>query len=356
MVADVTVVGTGIIALSAALELADRGLQVRLLGTTHSGNASAAAGGMLAPSLAPESGAALAFALASRDRFPGFAATVSERSGLPVPVNSLGILDVALTDADEARLRGTVERPSEWVDRRELLFEEPTLTTARGAVFHPADGCVDPIPLLDAISAIVARHDGISIIREDCRELHASELGCNVLTDMENRYASDRVVLAAGAWTPLIAGAGSAVAAIQPVRGQMMAIKAAPLRHVTCGAEGYLIPRGTGLTVAGGTMEHAGFESATTPDGLAMIRARAELLCPSLAGAPTHATWAGLRPVTPDMLPIIGADPERERVIYACGHSRNGILLAPLTAEVVADLVTGAAPRYDIGQFRPGRL
>lgn len=356
MVADVTVVGTGIIALSAALELADRGLQVRLLGTTHSGNASAASGGMLAPSLDPESGAAQAFAVASRDRFPGFAAALAERSGLVVPVNELGILDLALSEAEEIGLRVKIERPSRWMDRQELLFEEPELTTALGAVFHPFDGCVDPVPLLDALSAVVARHDGISIVLEDCRELHAGDLGCNVLTDMENRYASDSVLLAAGVWTPLIAGAGAAVAAVQPIRGQMMAIEGAPLRHVTCGAGGYLIPRHGGVTVAGGTMEHAGFDSVTTPEALATIRMRAELLCPAFAGAATHSSWAGLRPATPDMLPIIGRDPERARVIYACGHSRNGILLAPLTAEVVADIVTGTEPRHDLSRFRPGRL
>src|SRR6185437_10801109 len=142
---------------------------------------------------------------------------------------------------------------------------------------------------------------------------------------------------------------------VQPVRGQMMAFESDAVRHVICGAGGYLIPRTGGITVAGGTMEHAGFEVETTVDGIESIRARAVTLCPALASAPIHSTWAGLRPITPDLLPIIGADPERPRLIYACGHSRNGILLAPLTAQVVADLVTGTASRYDLSRFRPGR-
>lgn len=356
MVADVTVVGTGIIALSAALELADRGLQVRLLGTTHAGNASGAAGGMLAASINPETGSALTFAIASRDRFGVYAATLAARSGLPVPVNDLGILEVAIEEADAELLESRIERPSRWMDRQELSFEEPELVIATGAVFHPLDGCTSPRDVLDALSAIVARHDRITIAREDCCEVQATELGCNVRTDLENRYASDRLVLAAGAWTPLISGCGEPVSFIQPVRGQMLALQASPLRHVVCGAGGYLIPRDDATTVAGGTMEHVGFDSDTTPGALAEIRARSEKLCPVLASASVHSSWAGLRPITPDFLPIIGPDPDRPRLIYACGHSRNGILLAPLTAEVVADIVTGSEPHYDLSRFRPGRL
>ena len=355
MVADVTVVGTGIIALTAAIEIADRGLSVRLVGTTHSGNASSAAGGMLAPSVARESGSAHTFALASRDRYPGFVAALAERAGRHIPLNTAGILEVAADLSEASELQYSIERTSSWLTATELTLEEPALDGSAGAVFHPLDGSVEPLPLLDALSAVVAKHDGIMTAREDCRELHATDLGCSVHTDMESRFASDYVVLAAGAWTPLIAGAGDGVAAVRPLRGQMIAFHGTPVRHVTCGAGGYLIPRTDGYTVAGGTMEHAGFESVTTVEAIELIRSRAARLCPALSGAAVHSSWAGLRPATPDLLPIIGADPERPRVIYACGHSRNGILLAPLTAEVVADLVTGAVPRYDLTRFRPGR-
>ena len=355
MVADVTVVGTGIIALTAAIEIADRGRSVRLVGTTHSGNASSAAGGMLAPSVGRESGSAYDFAVASRDRYPAFAAALSERSGRPVPINTAGILEVALTETEAAELKDSIERPSRWLSAEELAREEPGFAPAFGAVMHPLDGSVEPLPLLDALRAVVASHDGITTAREDCCELNASELGCSVLTGMENRFASDYVVLAAGVWTPLIVGAGKAAESVQPLRGQMVAFNSTAVRHTSCGAGGYLIPRTDGCIVAGGTMERAGFESVTTPDAIQMICARAQTLCPALANASIHSSWAGLRPATPDLLPIIGADPERPRVIYACGHSRNGILLAPLTAEVVADLVTGTAPRHDISRFLPGR-
>ena len=357
MVADVTVVGTGIIALSAAIELAERGLSVRLVGTSHSGNASSAAGGMLAPSVGRAPGAAYDFGVASRDLYPAFVAQLAERSGVTVPLALGGILEVALTDTEADALQLSLEQPSEWLSPADVAREEPGLARTSGAVLHSRDGSVEPLPLLDALRAVVAAHDRITAAREDCCELHATELGCNILTDMENRFASDYVLLAAGAWTPLIAGAGVAVAGVHPIRGQLIAFEPGPaaVRHVICGAGGYLIPRSDGCTVAGGTMEQAGFESVTTPDATESIRARAAHLCPALFTRPVHSSWAGLRPMTPDLLPVVGPDPDRPRVMYACGHSRNGILLAPLTAIVIADIITGTPHRHDLSQFRPGR-
>ena len=103
-------------------------------------------------------------------------------------------------------------------------------------------------------------------------------------------------------------------------------------------------------------MENVGFVSETTSHGLAKVRSAAEEIAPSLSIAKVTAEWAGLRPITPDMLPIIGPDPDDPRIIYACGHSRNGILLAPLTGETVGALVAGEAVSYDLSQFRPGRF
>jgi glycine/D-amino acid oxidase-like deaminating enzyme len=103
-------------------------------------------------------------------------------------------------------------------------------------------------------------------------------------------------------------------------------------------------------------MEHVGFTPGTTPEGIARVRSAAEEIAPALAVSGVNATWAGLRPVTPDMLPILGADPENPRIVYACGHSRNGILLAPLTGESVAELVTEEPLSHDLSQFHPARF
>jgi glycine oxidase len=160
--------------------------------------------------------------------------------------------------------------------------------------------------------------------------------------------------VAAGAWSGQVAGArfGNAV---QPARGQLVSYPSAPLRHVAYGPAGYVVPRG-GITIGGSTMESVGFESNTTDSGIRKVRTAAEEICPALAKEKTVGAWAGLRPVTPDMLPLIGPDPERPSLLYACGHSRNGVLMAPLTGDLIADLVTESPLSHDLSQFRPDRF
>ena len=115
------------------------------------------------------------------------------------------------------------------------------------------------------------------------------------------------------------------------------------------------MPRGA-LTIGGSTMESVGFDTATTQDGITKVKSAAEEICPALSSSGSVHAWSGLRPVTPDMLPLIGRDPEHHSLIYACGHSRNGVLLAPLTGDLIADLVTGTPLSYDLSQFRPDRF
>lgn len=103
-------------------------------------------------------------------------------------------------------------------------------------------------------------------------------------------------------------------------------------------------------------MEDVGFDASTTKEGVEKVRSAAEEICPSLSRSKTTRSWAGLRPVTPDLLPILGPDPEYPSIIYACGHSRNGVLMAPLTGDLIADLVTATPLSLDLAQFRPGRF
>lgn len=353
MVADVTVVGTGAIGLACALELADRGLTVRIVGTLHAGDATSASGGMLAPSVEPELGPAHDFAIACRDRWPAYAAVLAERSRRPLPVNQLGILEVALDDREAATLQA--ESNGVWLNDRSLRSLEPGVAGI-GAVLHEGDGCVDPLQLLDALRICVAGHERIHAEREDVCDIHVLDTGCNVHTEREGRYASDLVVIAAGAWSGLISGAGDAARAVEPVMGQMIAFDGAPTRHVAYGAGGYVIPKSDGHLVAGSTMEHVGFDAAVSDAVTAMLAERAARLCPGLAARAPVSAWTGLRPMTPDGLPLLGRGDSRPRVIFACGHSRNGILLTPLTAEVVADMATDARPRYDMAPFRPDRF
>jgi glycine oxidase len=168
-------------------------------------------------------------------------------------------------------------------------------------------------------------------------------------------FESEWVVIAGGAWSTLIGGL-PLLASVQPSRGQLVAYDTIGLRHAVYGPRGYLVPRVNVQTIAGTTMESVGYDSNTTTEGLERVRSAAEEIAPALSITPVQSAWAGLRPVTPDLLPLLGPDPDDPRVVYACGHSRNGILLAPLTAEVVATMIAGEGISHDLTQFRPDRF
>jgi glycine oxidase len=136
----------------------------------------------------------------------------------------------------------------------------------------------------------------------------------------------------------------------------MLALAATPVRHVTYGPHGYVVPRGGAHTVVGATMEHVGFEVGITSEGMNALAEAANRIAPSFASARVLERWSGLRPVTPDLLPIIGPDPEYPPLLYACGHSRNGILLGPLTGECIAAIASGEAPGLDLSPFSVARF
>jgi glycine/D-amino acid oxidase-like deaminating enzyme len=131
----------------------------------------------------------------------------------------------------------------------------------------------------------------------------------------------------------------------------MLVVRASLASRVVIGEEAYAVPRKDGRTLLGSTSENVGFNSDTTESGIAEIRLGAARFCPGFRNAKEASRWAGLRPMTPDSLPIIGRDPDEPRLVYACGHSRNGILLGPLTGSVVAALIADENPRQDLAQF-----
>jgi glycine oxidase len=162
------------------------------------------------------------------------------------------------------------------------------------------------------------------------------------------------VVVAAGAWSAGIDGLPRELPVV-PLKGQMLSLESSVLRHPVMGDDVYLVPRRSELAV-GATAEHAGFDTTVSPDAIERLRQSAIAICPSLADAPVVRTWAGIRPATPDMLPILGRDPDSPSLIYACGHSKNGILLAPASATCLAALATGAAPPFVINPFSVRRF
>jgi glycine oxidase len=357
-VADVTVVGVGLIGLTAALALADRGLDVLLAGTSHPGEASPAGAGMLAPSVEdshspPGADPGRQFALASLERYPGFLDSLAGRTGITVPLNRRGIFRVALDETGARDLRQHRGPRAQWLSPDAVRKIEPGLVSTAGAMFYPTDGAADNVALLHALDVAIERSPRIHRMRNDVRAIAvgAARATCT-MAGSGDTISSSHIVLAAGAWTTLIGGLPRAIP-VEPYRGQMLSVAAtgaAVLGHVVYGPDSYIVPRGDRILI-GSTMERAGFDPVTTDVGLAGVRARAAAYWPIAATAPTISAWAGLRPVTPDLLPILGRDPDYPELIYACGHSRNGILMAPLTGDCVAALVTGAASPASLGAF-----
>jgi glycine oxidase len=351
---DVTIAGAGIIGLATAAAAAQRGLTVLLIGDQRAGEASSAAAGMLAPSIERAVGPAHDFAVAARDRYPAYVEELAEQTGIRVPLNRLGILQVALTEAGVKGLRRVALPGSDWIERGPLAELEPTLGHAIGAVLNPEDGAVDNVTLMRALAALV---DALPLVTRlegtVVQVVHDGNPRVEVAGG--DSFESAWVVIAGGAWSTLIGGL-PLLASVQPSRGQLIAYDAIGLRHAVYGPRGYLVPRVNLQTIAGTTMENVGFDSNTTNEGLERVRSSSEEIAPALSITPVQNSWAGLRPVTPDLLPLLGRDPNDPAVIYACGHSRNGILLAPLTAEVVATMIAGEAVTHDLTQFRPDRF
>jgi glycine oxidase len=351
---EVIVVGGGLIGLAIAAALAERGVSVTLISERRPGEASPAAAGMLAPSVERASGPAHDFGVAARDRYPSFVDFLADRTGVRVPLNRLGILQVALSEKGIKGLKKTALPSGRWLDAKELRDLEPALSHGLGAVFNPDDGAVDNAVLLAALETLCANSDRITRVNAAVIAVGPTVNECTARTGSGATYTARHVVIAAGAWAGKISGARFA-RAVAPARGQLVSYSTSPLRHVAYGPSGYVVPRGA-VSIGGSTMEQVGFDSNTTVSGVKKVRAASEEICPSLATAEQTHAWAGLRPITPDMLPMLGPDPEHPSLVYACGHSRNGVLMAPLTGDLIADLVTESPLSHDLSQFRPDRF
>jgi len=353
-VPDVVVIGGGLIGLACAAAAAERGLSVRVVGTTLPGAASLAAAGLLAPSIERGSGPSHVFAVAARDRYPSYLAWLRERTGIDVPLSRRGIIQLAINAAGIRGLQRGMSEGARWIDAHELAELEPALSHGLGGVFNEHDGWVDNEVLFRALQALSEAHPRVQltddhIVRIDLRA------GVAATGRSGAAYPAARVVVAAGAWSAGLAGLPRSLP-VEPVRGQMLAYSTAPVSRAVYGPTGYIVPRADGRTLVGATMERVGFQATTTAAGIAKLERTAAEILPTLAQAkPVHA-WAGIRPISADLQPILGPDPDDPRVIYATGHSRNGVLMTPLTADCVAALLIGDIPVADLSGFAPDRF
>ena len=336
----VTVVGGGIIGLAVAWRCAQRGHDVTVHDPDGGGGAALVAAGMLGPVAETAFGEADLRDLltASAARWPAFAAELSTASGIDVGYDTRGTLFVALTDDDLAELDRLVAfyrkvgRVVTSLTARELRDREPLLSPrVRGGAFAPGDHQVDPRRVLRALLAVVPA------------------------IDRSAPGDADITVIAAGAGSAALTGLP-----VRAVKGQSLRLRApeAPVRHVIRGyAHGrhvYLVPRADGELVVGATEEERGHDTTVTAGAVLDLLRGAVDLVPGVAECVLTETLAGLRPGTPDNAPIIGR--LRPGVFVATGHYRNGVLLAPVTADIVAALVDGEAPGVEIEGFRPERF
>jgi glycine oxidase len=293
----------------------------------------------------------------SRSMFPHLAEELLAETGIDIELDRSGTLYAAFTEEDSDHLSGRYERqteagiPVERLSSAETRKTEPCLAeNVRESLYFPNDWRVENRKLLAALKAY-AGPNGIELIKSasvDSLVIEDSKVSGVAIAD--RRLFAGTTVLATGAWTSLIKIGGEAAPFnVRPVRGQMISF-APPERlftRVIYSHRGYLVPRADGRILAGATVEHVGFDKSITAEAVDQLTRTAVEIAPCLNGVAPAETWAGLRPLAADGLPIIGPMPQYDDLFVATGHFRNGILLAPVTAKLLAEkIVNGTDSKY----------
>jgi glycine oxidase len=362
---DAVVIGAGLIGLACAWRARGRGLSVLVIdraGAPGSG-ASGVAAGMLAPVTEADFGeeGPLKVNLAGRGRWPAFAAELEEVSGLPTGYRESGALVVA-ADRDDAEalhrllaFQRTLGLSTEWLPPSRCRRLEPGLSPRiAGGILAPDDASADPPATAAALAAVVEEVVlGVEVesIEDDGTRVTGVRTTAGVIE-------CDHVVVAAGAWSASLAPRESPP--VRPVKGQIIELRVRgampePLDRIVRTPRCYLVARGDGRVVLGATVEEQGFDTAVTAGGVFRLLEAAWEVLPEVGELELRGARAGLRPGTPDNAPVVGPG-EPEGLVWATGHWRNGVLLAPLTADVVAGLLAGASLPDGFEALAPARF
>ncbi|HXM38772.1 MAG TPA: glycine oxidase ThiO [Gemmatimonadales bacterium] len=359
---EVLVAGGGVIGAACARAAALRGLRVVICEPgPEPAAASPASAGMLAAQIESTDEQLRALSLRGRDLYGGLAPALQETTGIDIGLWREGIASLAFDDAAVDALRDAVARQRQaglrcdWLDPAEVAERFPAAAPCSGALFAPEDGAVNPPELCRALLADARRCGAQTIAARVERITSILGRATGVVTRL-GAVRCEHVVIAAGAWSPRIEGLPRALP-VEPVRGQMAATPwpAGLPRAILYCDHAYVLARGS-EALLGSTMERVGFDGQVTDEGIAQIVAAATRLLPALGTQPRTRTWAGLRPVTPDGRPIVGPDPDVRGLWYATGHGRSGVLLAALTGEIIAELVTTGTSGMEIASLEPARF
>ena len=370
----VVIIGAGVVGLGIAWRLARRAA-VTLFDRGRAGaGASHAAAGMLAACCEAEPGeeALVALGRESQARWPGFAEELERASGIDVGLRREGTLVLALTADDQAEIahrlefQRRLELPLEWLSAAATRAREPHLAgKIAGALFSPQDHQVDNRKLVAALRIATEAAGATINEHRPVKDIFVQGgRAKGVVLEDGTIAGADIVVLAAGAWSRTIGGLPpDRRPPVRPVKGQTLALRmdaAAPLlNHVLWAPGAYLVPRRDGRLIIGGTVEERGFDETITAGGMLALLEAAWRAIPAIEELPVEEIWVGHRPGSRDDAPILGRGP-LEGLFYATGHHRNGILLAPVTADAMArlildDVVAPAIKPFGLERFLPAR-
>jgi len=361
---EIIIVGGGAIGLLSAYLLANADQRVVLLESGDTGTEASWAGGGIVSPLYPwrYSPAVTALAHWSQDFYPGFAESLRAQTGVDPEVHETGLYWLDLEDEEEAQAWAAAQRrPLQRVAMEQVHAAVPVLGEGFSrAVFMPGVANVRNPRLLRALREALARMSNVRVV-ERCPVTGFVREGGRILgvQTAQGDMRAERVVLAAGAWSgELLATLGLALP-VKPMKGQMILFKCAEdfLPSMVLAKRRYAIPRKDGHVLVGSTLEDVGFDKTPTEDALGSLRATAVELLPALADAEVVRHWAGLRPGSPEGIPYIGEVPGFDGLWLNCGHFRNGLVLAPASCQLLADLMLGRKPTLDPAPYAvAGRL
>lgn len=367
---DILIIGGGIIGLSLARELHKKGeRKIKILERGKAGQESSfAAAGILAPNAeAEKQDDFFQICTDSKNLYPNFAEQLFAETGVDIELDRSGTLYLAFSESDAAEIRHrydwqknaglAIERWSAEEVRKAEPFVSPDV---REALFFPDDWQVENRKLLAALQKYAELNDIEVSENAEVKNLLIEKGKVIGAETSDRKNLAEKLVLATGAWTSLIKSGENALLlpSIKPIRGQMLSFKTAKrlFSKVIYSPRGYLVPRLDGRTLIGATVEDAGFDKKVTTIGTNFLLETASEISPSLANLEISDCWAGLRPFAADGLPILGAFPEIEKLHVATAHYRNGILLAPLTAKILADKIAENLDSKYLEIFSPKRF
>lgn len=364
---DAVIAGAGLIGSAIALELSRAGLRVAVFDAQEPGReASWASAGILSP--APENPAMIAMVplgRASLALYPDFITLVEELSGNTTGYRAKGTVEALFSRHAREQLNTVIALhhglglPAEPLSAKEARELEPALSEEiAAAVLRPNEASVDN-RLLTRGAFEAAKCSGAEFfVGSPVRAVRRQGTRCVGFSLVSgDAVSAAHTIVAAGCFSSQISGVDE-YAPVRPAKGQMVALRceAAAVERVLWSERIYLVPRNDGRILAGATVEHAGFDKTVTAGGLRSNLDAAIELAPALAGARIDETWAGLRPDTPDHMPILGPVDVCEGLLIATGHFRSGILLAPITAKIIREFVLEKAPAVDWLRFSPSRF